>query len=474
MKYNPYGYQQKVYEEVMDLIDAGEHSIIVQMPTRSGKSIIALLLIEYFSVMLKESVYFVGHTNILLTQMSDDLITNGIPHGIIAPWAPQLQYRVQVISKDTMFNRYKKMKESGWKNPKIIIVDECHISMSKRYKEILDNYPESIIIGLTATPIRLDGKGLDSIYKTMVTGPSIKELQKIERLCPIDNYAVDFDTSGIRTTAGDYNKSDVNDRVDKPKVLKDVVKHWEKFAKNKKTLTFCASIQHAEDMAKQFNEAGYPSLHISSKDGRKEIKKKIDDYYSGKYINLCSVNLFIMGFTIRDCECIIQARPTKSLMIYMQSLGRGMMFIPGKILINLDMCNNYTRHGLPDEDRTWNLKGTKGSGTQEASKYKRCPQCFRPVKINNRNCPWCQYEFEFTGSRMPAQKEGTLKKIESGKRIQTAVSGWSNPDNQRLIKLIAATAKNVGDARKIAEEAGQTSGKGYMIWTKILKRKKHA
>ena len=470
MKYKPYGFQQRVYKEVMDLIDNGEHSIAVQMPTRSGKSIVALLLIEYFSSMLKESVYFVGHTNILLTQMSDDLTENNIKHGIIAPWAPQLQYRVQVISKDTMFNRYKKMKESGWKNPRIIIVDECHISMSKRYKEILDSYPDSIIIGLSATMVRLDGKGLDSIYKTMVTGPTIKQLQKMNKLCPIDTFSVEFDSSGMRTTAGDYNKSDVDNKVNKIYIIKNIVRHWEQLAKGKKTLTFCASIKHAEEMANQFNEAGYPSVHISSRDGRKEIKQKIDDYYSGKYINLCSVNLFIMGFTIRDCECVIQGRPTKSLMIYLQSGGRGTMYIPGKILINIDAVNNYERLGMLDEDREWSLEGTTKSKTPEPSKYKRCPQCFRPVKIANRTCPWCQYEFEFTQSRMPEQKEGRLKKIESGP-VQTSVSGWSNPDNQRLIKLIAATAKNVNDARRIAEEAGQTSGKGWMIWKKILKRK---
>ena len=469
MKYVPYGYQQKVYEKVMDLIDNGEHSIIVQMATRSGKSIVALLLIEYFSVMLKESVYFIGHTNILLNQMSDDLITNNIKHGIIAPWAPQLQYRVQVISKDTFFNRYKKMKESGWKNPRIIIVDECHISMSKRYKEILDNYSDSIIIGLSATIIRLDGKGFYPTYKTIVPGPTIKELQKIERLCPIDTFCVDFDRSGLRISQGDFKKSDVNEKVDRPAVLKDIVEHWKQWALNKKTLTFCASIKHAEDMAAEFNEAGYPSVAISSKNGRAEIKQKIDDYYSGKYINLCSVNLFIMGFTIKNCECIIQANPTKSLMKYLQALGRGMMFIAGKILINIDAVNNYETHGLPDEDREWSLAGTKGARTQEASKYKRCPQCYRPVKIHNRNCPWCNYEFEYIGSRMPEQKEGNLRKITEP--LQTAVSGWSNPDNQRLISLIAATAKSSGDARRIAEEAGQTSGKGCMIWKKILKRR---
>ena len=134
------------------------------------------------------------------------------------------------------------------------------------------------------------------------------------------------------------------------------------------------------------------------------------------------------------------------------------------------MCNNYTRLGLPDEEREWSLQGSNKSKTQEISKYKRCPQCFRPVGIRNRTCPWCQYEFEFTRSRMPEQKEGRLTKIETG-TVQTAVSGWSNPDNQRLIKLIAATAKNSNDAREIAIEVGQTSDKGWMIWKKILKRK---
>ena len=260
MKYVPYSYQKDMYDKTMELINKGEHSIAIQLPTRSGKSIVALLLIEYFSVIMKESVYFVGHTNILLTQMSDDLITNGIQHGIIAPWAPQLKYRVQVISKDTLFNRYKKMKETGWKNPRIIIVDECHISMSARYKEILDSYPDSILIGLSATMIRLDGKGLNAIYKNMIQGPSIKELQNIKRLCPIDTFAVEFDDSGLKTSHGDYNRSDVLGRVDKPQILKDIVKHWELLAKNKKTLTFCASIKHAQDMAEEFNAAGYSSV----------------------------------------------------------------------------------------------------------------------------------------------------------------------------------------------------------------------
>lgn len=431
------------------------------MATRSGKSIVALLLIEYFSLNMKESVYFVGHTKILLDQMSGDLQGNGIKHGIIAPSAPQLKYRVQVISKDTLFNRYKKMKETGWKNPRIIIIDECHISMSARYKEILDSYPDSILIGLTATPIRLDGKGLNSIYKTMLHGPSIQELQELKRLCPIDTFAVEFDDSGLRTNHGDYNSSDIIERVDKPNILKDVVKHWELLAKNKKTLTFCASIKHAQDMAEEFNNAGYPSVAISSKDGKQMIDKKIAAYYAGEYINLCSVNLFIMGFTVKDCECVIQARPTQSLMIYLQTLGRGMMYILGKMLINIDAVNNYTRHGLPDDDRIWSLTG-KLKTDKGRIDHKRCPDCLRPVTIAVRTCSFCGFEWPETAeavSRIPKEKAGVLVNVKDRR------------EKQDLTIRIAREAHNLKQAVKIARGMNIKHTEAHHVWVRVLKNK---
>lgn len=457
MNYDPYDYQEKVYSETMELINLFYRSILIQMPTRSGKSAVASMLIEHFSVWKKEPVYFVGHTKILIDQMSEELRDHGIKHGIIAPWAPQLKYRVQVISKDTLFNRFKNMKATGWKEPMIIIVDECHLSMSARYKEILDSYPQSIIIGLTATPVRLDGKGLDAIFQKIVIGPTIKELQAKERLCNIDSFAVEFDDTGMRTSRGDYNKSDVIERVDKPAVLKNVVSHWEQLAKGKKTLTFCASIQHAQDMADSFSEAGYPSVAVSSKDGKAEIKRKLAAYYSGEYINLVSIELFIMGFTVKDCECIIQARPTKSLMIYMQTVGRGMVWLPGKILINIDAVNNWKRHGLPQDDREWFLEGIK-KRPKDVTTLKMCPSCLRPVRITARVCEHCGYQWTETadaGNRIPEEKDGKLVQI----------------GQNDLVLEIARNAIYLRDAIRIAKKHGKDHREAYTIWTEKLKNK---
>lgn len=449
MKHVPYDYQHKTFDDTIAAIQHCERRIMVNLPTRAGKSIIACMLVEAFS---GESIYFIAHKKILITQMSEELTENGIQHGIIAPWAPQLRYRVQVISKDTFYNRYKTMASTGWKPPKLIIVDEAHMSQGARYKEILDAFPESILIGLTATVIRLDGRPFRPMFEHLIKGPSISELQKKERLCEIDTFVADFDDSGIRTRAGDYVTGDVLEKVDKPAVISNLVSHWETFAKGKKTLTFCASIKHAQDVAEQFNEAGYPSIALSSKSTSQELKEKVQAYYRGEYINLVSVDLFLMGFTVKDCGCILQARPTQSLMVYLQALGRGMVWLPRKKLINLDCVNNYIRHGLPDDDREWTLDGATKKAKEIAS-LKKCPACFRPVPVATRVCEHCGYQWtetENAGVRMPEEKTGKLVKIERDE--------WND-----LIRNVARNARCYDDAVRIAGD------KADEIWHQWLK-----
>jgi superfamily II DNA or RNA helicase len=308
------------------------------------------------------------------------------------------------------------MQERGWTGPKVIFIDETHLVKGSVYMEILKQFPDVILIGLTATPIRLDGKGFEDLYQHLLVGPSIKELQAKERLCMIDTYATEFDTTGMHSRAGDYALDDILEKVDKPKVLANIVKHWEEKAKWKKTLTFCASIAHAQHMADEFTNAGYPSVAVSSKDDSQTIKNKVNAYYAGKYINLVSVQLFIMGFTVKDCECIIQTRPTQSLMIYMQTVGRGMVWLPGKTLINLDCVNNIERHGLPEADREWKLSGKPQNKKKDVTELKRCTQCLKPTPKMDKFCQWCGFEFITlrvnTGmSRTPEETEGKLIKV---------------------------------------------------------------
>lgn len=463
MTYELWNHQQTVYDKVMALIDKGSRAICIQMPTRSGKSGVASKLIEHFSVDLKESVFFTGHTKILINQMSQELTDHGIKHGIIAPGYPEIRYRVQVTSKDSLFIRIKRMKASGWKAPLIIIVDECHLAMGNRYKELLDEFPETVIIGLTATPVRLDRKALNSIFTDLVIGPSIKELQSIGRLAMIDTLAVElFDDTGIKKVGGDFNKRQVLEKVDNKFVISEIVRHWKEHAEGLKTLTFAVSIDHAHDLADQFNDAGYPSIAVSSKDGAKGIKDKLAAYYAGKYINLVSVELFIMGFTVRDCRCIIQARPTDSLMIYLQTVGRGM--IPnedGSPLINLDCVNNWDRHQLPEDDREWSLEA-QPRRKKNVSSLKRCPVCQRISKVTARKCEHCGFqwtEVAEAASRIPEEKEGRLVKI-------------TRSEAGDLTLEIARRAHTLKEAIKIAREQGVAHTVAFDIWVNILRNKK--
>lgn len=463
MNYEPWDHQLELYEKIVSNIEKGIRSQIGQLPTRGGKAWVAAKLIEDFAVIKKMSVYFVAHTKILIDQMSNDLTDHGIRHGVIAPWAPQLKYRVQVISKDSLIRRLHKMKASGWVEPSLIIVDECHLSMSKTYRKILDEFPKALLVGLTATPTRLDGKGLGEVYNKLVIGPSIKDLQKRKKLCSVETFWVKFDQDkNIKKISGDYSSADAERALDKPKLLANIVHHWNKIAKDKKTLAFCVSIDHAEHLAKQFINSGVNAVAISSRDGKEKIKEKLDMFYSGEYLVLCSVNLFLMGFTVKDCECIIQARPTCSLMIYLQALGRGMMYIKNKILINIDAVNNIERHGLPDDEREWSLDGiTKTTGE---SKYKRCPDCLHPVAKSARVCPHCGHQWKETAEaieRIPEETEGQLVSIKELQRM----------DRNKLVLEIARRAHNLKQAISIAKSYGVDNKAAWYIWVRELKNR---
>ncbi len=417
MKYPLYDYQQIVVDKILNAISKGITKILAQLPTRAGKSLVASDIIEKYKAMGK-SVWFMCHTTVLVTQMSEELSTHEIDHGIIKSGFKLLRKPIQIISKDTLINAWPKMKQfQKWPDPDVIFIDECHLAKGKTYEDIIKQFPGAILIGLTATPIRLDGKGLNGLFDKLIIGPSIKELQLKERLCPVDSFRSDFDMDDVKTTSsGDYSEKEILKKVDKPKIIADIVSHWEEHALNRKTLTFCASIGHGQHLADAFNLQGYPSVCVSSKDKPDEIKRKLDLYYAGKYINLISVNLFIMGFTVKDCDCIIQARPTQSLMIYLQTVGRGMVYLPGKRLINLDCVDNYSRHGSPEMDREWTLAGKNKKKQEEPSLIKQCYECLYPVDRNQMTCPSCGFEFEELlinsgRSRTPEETEGKMIKV---------------------------------------------------------------
>jgi DNA repair protein RadD len=459
--YDPWPHQEKAVNEVLSNFNNGINRQVVIIPTRGGKSWVAASFIKHFQP--QGAVYFIGHTNILITQMSGDLKEHQVKHGILAPWAPQIKYRVQVCSKDTLFNRMKKLRATGWPEPVLIVIDETHLVKGNRYHDIVKMCPNSKIIGLTATLCRSDNKGFEDIYQTIVMGPQRQYLIDNKMLAPTETFVAMFDRSSLKKSRGDFNMKDAAQKLSKPAILKDIVRHWEQKANGLKTLTFCASIDHAEMIAKEFTDSGHTSVAVSSKDGKDGIKEKLNDYYAGKYINLVSVDLFIMGFSVKECACIIQARPTKSPMVYLQTIGRGGIYMPGKVLINLDMVGNCLdpELGDPDADRDWSLDG-KGK-LREVSQLKRCPECLHPIPISERKCRHCGFlwaEREGIGerSRIPEEQEGVLISIRDVDR----------KDKNKLTIEIARNARDLRSAIRIAKKNGFDHRAGFHIWHQVL------
>lgn len=466
-----YDYQEEIYQKTLKYVKQGNINIAVQLATRGGKGPIMAKLIEYL-IQDKKKIAFFAHTKILIKQMSEELTEHGIKHGILAAGHPMIKYRVQVVSKDTLIRRADKLKKSGWGDFDYIFVDESHRIMGKTYLDLIDKYPEAVVLGFSATFIRSDGRPFNSIFDKIICGPQISYLQEIGRYAKFDIYIPEIiDTKGIRTVGGDFSKKGAAEAVDKPTIYGHIPEHWEKYAKGKKTLTFCSSIDHADHVCAEFNKHGIPSITISSKDPDCVRDAKVKDYYDNKYINLVSVNLFIEGFHIKECECIIMARLTKSIIVFLQTAGRAAMMYPGKNnVIYLDCVGNCLPErglGLPTDDREWTLGEVDVKEFYKSTK-KRCPECQRgDVPTTARECPFCGFLWTETTdpvSRIPEQVEGELVKIGN---TETTIK----PGHNETVLLVARNASTLKKACSICKKLGYSGRFGYRVWVHDLKNK---
>lgn len=373
-------------------------SVCVVLPTGGGKTVI-------FSAMAKAAVernktVWIGvHREELLEQTCKALKFFGIPHGIIAPGIPESACLVQVAMIQTLSRRL-----SRWTPPDVLIIDECHHAPSKTYQGIINWLPKgSKSLGFTATPERLDGKGLAFQYKVLVVGPQIKNLIDQGWLVPPVVYAppVDFDPKTLHTKYGDYIREEIAAMLDTPKITGDVVAHYKKFAMGTAAVAFCINVAHAEHVAKQFTDSGIPAVAVFGALDKAERRSRIEAFRQGRIKILTSADLISEGFDLPRIETAILLRPTKSLSLYLQQVGRALRPDPenGKIqAIILDHVQNWKLHGLPDMERDWSLEGrTKRTRAKEEDDEAEivvttCGDCFRVYE--GKKCPYCGWEEE--------------------------------------------------------------------------------
>ena len=316
----------------------------------------------------------------------------------------------------TITRRMKKIPK-----PALIITDENHHSLATSYKRIYECFSDVPRVGVTATPVRLNGDGLGDVNDKLIIGKSTKWLIANGFLAPYDYYAPSVaDLTGLHTRRGEYVQADIDKAMIRNKVFGDVIAYYRKLANGKKAICYCASIRHSKATAAAFCDAGIRAKHIDGDTPKNERDRIISDFRKGEITILCNVDLISEGFDVPDCECSILLRPTHSLTLYIQQSMRCMRYREGKRAIIIDHVGNYARHGMPDDDREWTLakkeKRKRAETERENSESViQCPECFFTfAKENAENgcCPHCGTPLPKRTRKLTTDEDAELIKVE--------------------------------------------------------------
>ena len=315
-------YQVEVVAEFWRAVEAGQRRIIIVAPTAAGKTVIARAIIEQARRKAFGSL-FLAHRREILSQTSNKL--HGIPHGVIRPGdQPRPLELVQVASVQTLHRRGIKSGTMELPEAGLVIVDECHHVVAQSYRSIIDRYPDSILLGLTATPCRGDGRGLGNIFQTMIECPQVAELVKQGFLVSTRVYApIDPDLHGVHIRNGDYVESELADRMDRPKLVGDIVTNWIKFGERRKTVCFATSVRHSIHIRDEFIKSGIRAEHIDGTTPMDERDATLARLASGEIEVVTNCMVLTEGWDMPALGCLILARPTKQLGLYRQMVGRG-------------------------------------------------------------------------------------------------------------------------------------------------------
>ena len=374
-------YQSDLITNVRDQISR-HSSVMMQLPTAGGKTRIFSEMTR-LATEKKNKVWIVVPRIELLRQASSQLSALGIHHGMISAKSRESRaFGVHVVSKDTLLRRIKAGKIKHW--PKLIIIDEAHLSIDQQLFIRENAPPETRMIGVTATPERLDGRGLNELYGAIVYGPTIKDLIELHFLSQIKYFAIPgWDGTALagKDFTGTDVKADVLDSILKARhIYGNAISHYRQHADGKACIVFCRSVKIAEETAKRFRDAGYRFESIDGNMTDKTREGLIDGIVEGRLQGLTSCDLITYGLDVPRVECIIMLRPTLSRTLFCQMIGRGLRPSPGKThCVILDHVGNLREHGHPLVEYNWNFEGTekrKRKKEDDPASLKLCEKCF--------------------------------------------------------------------------------------------------
>jgi DNA repair protein RadD len=391
-----FDYQVGVLDLLREGFAEGHRSQMLVAPTGAGKTEMAISLLQAAAKRGNRAGILMDRT-VLCDQTSQRLQKYGIDHGVMQAdhWRYRPYERIQVCSAQTI------EKRGSFPGLRLLIVDEAH-QTRKQTVEFIKNNPEVKVVGLSATPFT---KGLGNVYSNVVSSVSTQELVNRKRLVPLRVFiAKEIDMTGARKVAGEWGKDEVNDRG--MKITGDIVAEWVKkthevFGGPRKTVVFCAGVEHGADLSKKFAEAGYNFVSLSYKDDDQYKQDAIAEFAKPETSihGLIATDILTKGFDVSDTMIGVSARPfSKSLSSHIQQMGRVMRSHPGKeFALWLDHSGNYLRFREDWDEVYENGVQTLDDGkekpkkepTQKEKEAAKCPKCSAFWPGNADTCPSC-------------------------------------------------------------------------------------
>lgn len=409
-------YQQEARYQINTLLNACRHPVFVA-PTGTGKTKTAIAVIQD-RIAIGQRVFVLTPQEEIFAQWRIACLDARIECGMIDSNGIIGRNKKIYICMPLSLNNILSLLPEHFK-PDIIITDECHHSRANTWENIYNFFPNAIRFGLTATPQRTDGKGLDDHYTDIVQTIDMQTAINEGYLAEPLIIAPEQYKINCRIQNGDYNTQDQAEQLGKTRIIGDVIQQYSNIFSGLPILAACSTHEHALQMTKAFCETGYKFEHIHSNLPQSERHRILKEIRTGKINGLCTVGIGIEGLDIPGLYGLIWLRRTLSITIYLQFIGRVLRPMQGKSYgIIIDPVGNTFIHGYPQMQRSWKLTGRDDIETDQgmlAPRMKICPQCSVINAKVNKICHICGYDF--TSGLLSATMKRKLPAMVDGKLV---------------------------------------------------------
>ena len=418
------------------------------------------------------------HRKELVEQTQEKLGYFGLKAGVVAGgYEPNYELPIQIISVASWSRRKEFLKE-----PDIIVIDEAHRVAARTWAAIAKHYKDKYQLLFTATPERLDGQGLASYCDEMILGPSVQTLVTMGSLSTYEAYSVPskIDFKNLKTAGGDYTRQSVVKEIKRGQAYGDVIQHYGEHLDGKQALLFAPSVELSTEMAQKFSDVGYSAAHLDGETPRAEREATMALFRAKKLQIICNVDLFAEGLDVPGVAGVMLLRPTMSLTLYLQQIGRALRPDEGKEkAIILDFVGNVMRHGPPCMERHWNLAGRGERKKAEAANisgergapFRMCPHCFAAQRIYEKFCKYCGKAFNLLAMKLKELK-GQLVSVDS--------EAWKahSKEQKNSVNVQKWKCKTLEEMRELGAHLGYKSGWADIQWklrmAKIRERQERA